>query len=172
VDKHTGKVLVRETADKQTMTVCLEEQTGEQPVPETLRRAPVLSDGEAAELARLGEQIEALYGMPMDIEWVRAEKKNSIVQARPITSLPEPEPAPPTRWQLPKGAYAAMRNDMIELMADPLTPLFDTLGRAAINASLHRFLTHFFGQPGIMPAEIIISVNGYATAPPAQAGRC
>ena len=162
VDKQTGKVLARETADKQTMTVCLEGRTGEQPVPEHMRRAPVLSDGEAAALVRLGAQIEALFGLPVDIEWARAGEKISIVQARPITILPEPEPALPTRWKLPKGQYAALRNDMIELMADPLTPLFDTLGRAGINASLQRFMTHFFGQPGIMPEEIIISVNGYA----------
>ena len=162
VDKSTGRVLTRQTADKQVMTVRMESRTEEQPVPEALRRRPVLPDGVASELVRLGVQIEALYGMPVDIEWVRVAGKISIVQARPITALPEPEPAPPTSWKLPKGQYAAMRNNIIELMADPLTPLFDTLGRKAINTSLQRLMTQFFGKPGIMPAEIIISVNGYA----------
>lgn len=161
-DKATGRVETRQTADKQVMTVLLESRTDEQPVPEALQRRPVLSDNEASELVRLGVQIEGLYGMPMDIEWAQFEKKFSIVQARPITALPEPEPAPPTNWKLPKGQYAALRNNIIELMADPLTPLFDTLGRQAINASMHRYMTLFFGRPGIMPDEIIISVNGYA----------
>jgi len=162
VDKATGRVLTRETADKQVMTVLLGSGTEEQPVPETIRRAPVLSDGQAAELVQLGARIEAFYGMPMDIEWTLAETQFAIVQARPITALPEPEPPAPTEWKLPKGMYSAMRNNIVELMADPLTPLFGTLGRAAINTTLSRLMTDFFGKPGMMPEEIIVTVNEYA----------
>jgi pyruvate,water dikinase len=166
VDKATGRVLTRETADKQVMTVLLGSGTEEQPVPEAKRYAPVLSDEEAAELVRLGVQIETLYGMPVDIEWTLAPEKRkrqfAIVQARPITALPEPEPPAPTEWKLPKGSYIAMRNNIVELMADPLTPLFGTLGRAAINTSFDRLLTDFFGRPDCMPEEIIIAVNEYA----------
>ena len=98
VDKATGIVLDRQTADKQTMTVRLLPRwsnggTEEQPVPEALRRAPVLDDRTAAELMRLGVQIEELYGMPMDIEWALADGALSIVQARPITALPDAQPA-------------------------------------------------------------------------------
>jgi len=163
VDKATGRVLTRDTADKQVMTVRLESGTEEQPIPESRRRIPVLSDSQAGELVRLGTQIEALYGRPMDIEWTLVDKTSfAIVQARPITALPEPEPTPPTEWKLPKGSYAAMRNNIVELMADPLTPLFETLGRGAINASFHRLLAEFFGKPGMMPDEIILTVNQYA----------
>jgi len=162
VDKATGRVLTRATADKQVMTVLVEHRTAEQPVPEAMRHAPVLSDGQAAELVQLGAQIETLYGMPMDIEWVLAEKAFTIVQARPITALPEPEPPAPTEWKLPKGLYSAMRNNIVELMADPLTPLFGTLGRAAINTSFNRMLATFFGKPGLVPGELIITVNEYA----------
>jgi pyruvate,water dikinase len=68
----------------------------------------------------------------------------------------------PAHWKLPKGAYAAMRNNIVELMADPLTPLFETLGLSAVNASMHRLLNESFGMRGIMPPEIIITVNHYA----------
>jgi len=166
VDKATGRVLTRETTDKQVMTVCLGSGTEEQPVPETKRRAPVLSDEQAAELVQLGAQIETLYGMPMDIEWTLAPEKRkrqfAIVQARPITALSEPEPPPPTEWKLPKRMYSAMRNNIVELMIDPLTPLFGTLGRAAINTSFNRLMTDFFGRPGCVPEEMIITVNKYA----------
>jgi pyruvate,water dikinase len=161
-DKANGRVITRETADKQVMTVRLGSGTEEQPVPDTKRRVPVLSDEQAAKLVRLGVRIETLYGMPMDIEWTLAQGQFSIVQARPITALPEPEPPVPTEWKLPKGMYSAMRNNIVELMIDPLTPLFDTLGRAAINTSYHRLMTDFFGRPGCMPEEIIIAVNKYA----------
>ena len=89
VDKATGRVLTRDTADKQVMTVRLASGTEEQPVPEAERRAPVLDDDQAAELTRLGTLIEHLYQMPMDIEWTLAGNKFAIVQARPITALPQ-----------------------------------------------------------------------------------
>ncbi len=162
VDKQTGHILTREIADKQVMTVSLQDGTTDQPVPEEKRRAPVLSEAQVAELVRLGVEVEQEYHLPMDIEWVTAKEKIHLVQARPITALPAPEPPPPTVWKLPKGQYAAMRNNIVELMPNPLTPLFDTLGRAAINASFGRLLTSFFGKPGVMPDEMIISVNGYA----------
>lgn len=174
VDKATGRVLTRETADKQVMTARLESGTEELPVPETMRDAPVLSDTEAAELVYLGARIEALFGVPMDIEWVvpdrsdaadkdvQAQPSFAIVQARPITALPEPEPSIPTEWQLPEGSYMAVRNNIVELMADPLTPLFGTLGRAAVNTSLGGLLADFLGKPDLVPDELIISVNEYA----------
>jgi len=162
LDKASGNVIARETAEKRVQTVRINGGVQEQPVPANLRRAPVLDAGQAAELARLGNQIEALYGMPMDIEWALADRKFAIVQARPITALPEPQPEPPTDWKLPKGAYAAMRNNIVEMMIEPLTPLFSTLGLNAVNTSMGGLLTQFFGQPGMMPEPLIITVNHYA----------
>lgn len=162
VNKKSGRVLTRQIEDKQVMTVLLGSGTVEQPVPENRRREPVLVDAQVARLVELGVQVEALYGMPMDIEWVCAGDKIWLVQARPITTLPEPEPPAPTNWKLPKGQYAAMRNNIVELMPNPLTPLFDTLGREAINASLSGLLEQFMGNDRVMPPDIIITVNGYA----------
>jgi pyruvate,water dikinase len=137
------------------------------PVPEADRRARVLSDTQAAELVELGVRIEMLYGMPMDIEWTLTEGEFAIVQARPITALPPVTEAsstgsPPTEWKLPEGSYTAMRNNIVELMADPLTPLFSTLGLAAVNTSMDRLLASYFNRPGLMPEEIIITINDYA----------
>jgi phosphohistidine swiveling domain-containing protein len=162
VDKETGRILKREIANKQVMTVRLGGGTEESPIPKKLRRATVLSDEKAAEIVRMGSQIEALYGMPMDIEWTLEGEKFAIVQARPITTLPEPEHALPTRWKLPKGSYMALRNNIVEMMTEPLTPLFETLGLAAVNNSMGRNMTTFLGRPGLMPTGIIVSVNQYA----------
>ena len=106
------------------MTVRLGGGTEELPVPRKLRRAMVLSDGEASEIVRMGSQIEALYGMPMDIEWTLEGEKFAIVQARPITTLPEPEHAIPTRWKLPKGSYMALRNNIVEMIIEKFIDLF------------------------------------------------
>jgi len=159
LDRSSGKVITRDISQKLVQTVRIEGGTQQKPVPAHLRHLPVLKNGQATSLARLGEQIEALYGMPMDIEWTLADGSFAIVQARPITALSEPEPAPPTTWKLPKGAYAAMRNNIVELMADPLTPLFSTLGLHSVNASLGGILARFFGDARIMPEELIITVN-------------
>ena len=167
VDKANGAVLERQTADKEVMTARVDGGVEQRAVPEALRRAPVLDDGAAAALTRLGVQIEALYGWPMDIEWALADGAFAILQARPITALPEghvpeSEPLPPTEWKLPRGATMAMRNNIVELMAEPLTPLFGTLGLAAINTSMGRLLSGFFGRSGLMPERLIIMVNEYA----------
>jgi rifampicin phosphotransferase len=162
VNKQSGRIVSREIADKQVMTVLRDHGTDDRPVPDQKRRTPVLTDAEVVELVQLGTHVEAFYGVPMDIEWVTAEKKIMLVQARPITSLTKSTIPAPTSWILPKGQYAAMRNNIVELMPNPLTPLFNSLGRDAINASLGRLMAQFLGKDDIMPAELIITVNGYA----------
>jgi phosphoenolpyruvate synthase/pyruvate phosphate dikinase len=168
VDKRTGEVLARETADKQVMTVRVQGGTEERPVPEELRDAPVFDDDRAAELVRLGVQIEELYGMPMDIEWCWADGQFSIVQARPITALPpearlpEATVEPPTGWPMPhpKGQY--VRTSIAELMPEPLTPLFGTLGRAAINAGTQKLMARMGGMKEAGLAEMVVTINDYA----------
>ena len=54
IDKQSGRILTRDIADKQVMTVLLKSGTEEQPVPEKQRRAAVLSDAQVAELVRAG----------------------------------------------------------------------------------------------------------------------
>ncbi len=91
VDRATGRVIEREVGDKQVMTVRTDAGTKEEPVPPDLRHAPVLSDEQAGELARLGLTIQELYRLPMDVEWTLAGRQFAIVQARPVTGLPQPQ---------------------------------------------------------------------------------
>lgn len=99
VDKASGAILSKEIAEKDLMTVRTAEGTREEPVPPEQRGQPVLQPAQAAELARIGAQIEQLYGRPMDIEWARANGHLFIVQARPITALPEPAAQPLSRTE-------------------------------------------------------------------------
>jgi phosphohistidine swiveling domain-containing protein len=162
VEKATGRVLTRETAEKQVMTVRVEGGTQERAVPEELRAAPVLDDEQAKDLVRLGVQIEELYGMPMDIEWAHADGRFAIVQARPVTALPPAAPTP-TDWPLPdpKGRY--MRASIVDLMPDPLTPLFATMGLSAINSMMGRLVEQVFDAPAeSLPTDVMLTINGYA----------
>jgi phosphohistidine swiveling domain-containing protein len=159
LDKETGSVLERHTADKSVMAVAQGIGTIEQPVPEERRKARVLSEDQAADLVRLGRQIEALIGMPLDIEWVHSGKEFFIVQARPITALPVPEPPAPSEW---KHKGMAVRNNIVELMTEPLTPLFATFGLQSVNHGMRQLMAGFFGRPDLTPEEMIITVNSYA----------
>ncbi len=162
LEKNSQTVLKRETAQKLLETVRVDGSTQERPVSKNLQQVPVLNDRQAAELAGIGKSIEILFEMPMDIEWALAGGEFAFLQARPITTLPEPKEPIPTEWNLPEGAYAAMRNNIVELMIDPLTPLFKTFGLRIVNNSLGSLLTGFFGNQDVMPGELIIDVNEYA----------
>jgi pyruvate,water dikinase len=133
VDKTSGRVLDRQTADKQVMTVRTGAGVEEQPVPDALRRAPVLGDHAAAELTRLAVRVEALYGMPMDVEWALAGGEIAILQARPVTALPEL--APPIRWTLPDPKMWYARGSLCEHLPDPVSPLFATMGMRLANVA-------------------------------------
>ncbi|MBN1640690.1 MAG: phosphoenolpyruvate synthase [Anaerolineae bacterium] len=162
VDKARSAVVGREIAVKEVMTVRVNGGTQEQPVPEELRRAPVLDDEAAQELVQLGVRIETLYGQPMDIEWATVDGAFHIVQARPITALPEPEAPPPTEWPLPdpKGQY--MRASIVDLMPDPLTPLYGTLGLSRYGAGINRLVEHVGRSETDDFAGILTTINDYA----------
>ncbi|XRQ02351.1 PEP/pyruvate-binding domain-containing protein [Actinomadura welshii] len=56
-------------------------------VPEALRDAPVLTDGEAQEVAALAARVEALFGCPQDIEGTfTPDGAVHLVQARPLAA--------------------------------------------------------------------------------------
>src|SRR5215216_1761697 len=163
VEKGSGRVLSRETADKGVMTVYSESGSEERPVPEARRRQPVLDDGAAAELARYGKRIEDHYGTPQDIEWALAGGEVFIVQARTITALPEPMADPPTNWSVPdpKGFY--VRASIVEQMPDPLSPLFADLAYGSVPRSLDKLMNELLGSNTLREGELAFpTVNGYA----------
>jgi len=161
VDKSNSAVIRREIADKQVMTVLLESHTAERPVPEDLRQAPVLDDAQAAELVRLGVQIEALYGLPMDIEWAWLDGEFAILQARPITALPEPESPAQLEWTLPdpKGQY--MRTSVVDILPDPVYPLFKTLGIASAKSAMTRVTRVVTRSEPVLPRDYFCTINDY-----------
>src|SRR5215211_2707968 len=163
VEKVSGRVLSRETSNKEVMTVYIESGTAERPVPEALERQPVLDDETAATLSRYGTTIEHTFGTPQDIEWALADGEFFIVQSRPITALPEPMADPPTDWSvpIPKGTY--WRASIVEQMPDPLSPLFADLAYGSVPRSLDKLIEEFLGSGVFREGDIAFpTVNGYA----------
>ncbi len=163
VNKETGEMLHREIGKTAVMTVRVDGGTRTEPVPEDLQRAPVLDDAQAAELVRLGVRIEDLYGDPRDIEWALADGYFSIVQARPITALPEPMAEPPTEWPMPDPDGKYMRGSIIDLMPDPLTPLFKSMAVSGISNGIRQSLDDLIGGvPSDFLLNYVATINDYA----------
>src|SRR5215217_8430381 len=163
VRKPDGAVVSSETADKAVMTVRAEQRTQEQPVPAEQRKQPVLNDSDAAELAAYGSRIENHYGAPQDIEWAHADGRFFIVQARPITALPEVEGPTPTDWAVPDPTAMYVRASIVEQLPDPLTPLFADLIDGAVTRSLQSLFQEFIGEDLIRDNDVgLPTINGYA----------
>ena len=123
----------------------------------------MLSEAEATELAASGTRIENHYGAPQDIEWGRADGKFWILQARPITALPEAEAPMPTDWSVlePKSMYA--RASIVEQLPDPLSPLFADMIEGAVTRSLQSLFREFLQEEVIKASDVgLPTVNGYA----------
>src|SRR5438874_1668814 len=85
------------------------------------------------------------------------------VQARPITALSKTAGSQVTRppeWKLPKAKGKYIRASVIELLPDPLSPLFATLGLPAWNRAMHRFA--LASGIGNFVGDMLTTINGYA----------
>ena len=163
VDRASGTISAQQISEKEVMTVRSPEGTSEEPVPVDKRTSAVLTAVQAAQLARIGVRIEELYGQPMDIEWTLHHNRFFIVQARPISTLSKTAGSHVTRppeWKLPKPKGKYIRASVIELLPDPLSPLFATLGLQAWNRAMHRFaLAEGMGN---FVGDMLTTMNGYA----------
>jgi rifampicin phosphotransferase len=163
VRKPDGTVLSSEIADKAVMTSYGEHRTEERSVPAELRRRPVLSKAEAVQLAGYGTRIENHYGAPQDIEWARADGRFWILQARPITALPEVEAPMPTDWTVSEPTAMYVRASIVEQLPDPLSPLFADMIDGAVTRSLQALFREFIQEDVIRDSDVgLTTVNGYA----------
>jgi len=156
VDKETGRIISRETAEKKVMTVRTQTGTREVPVPESRQKKAVLTGAQAVELAKLGAAIEELYGMPMDVEWALAAGKFAVLQARPITALPEP----PLEWKSPYPDPLLAHADTVDLVPDAVSPLFATLGLPIANQVYLKMYARVMGLGG-EDVPIFLVLNSY-----------
>jgi len=136
INKDDFALISRTIGEKDMMTIRVEGGTVEQAIPKDNQKIASISDTQAIALAELGTEIEALYGMTMDIEWAIENGEIAILQARPITALPEPSIDPPTEWNGPHDRTMYMRASIIEQLPDPATPLFRTIAPDQMTKSL------------------------------------
>ena len=162
VEKTTGRVLERLVADKQVWAVRVAQGTEVQPIPRHLRNKPVLDDAAAARLVQIGVQIEEMFHRPVDIEWTYLNGEFAIVQARPVTAHPEVPTTARFDWKVPDPKARYLRASIVELLPDPLSPLFATLGCRTISQGMQRLVGQLTGSIERPPEYKLTTLNGYA----------
>ncbi len=101
------------------------------------QRAPegAIDAAQARAIADLAQRVEAHFGSPQDIEWAVADSQLFLLQARPITGLPEQVPVPveppPGFWQREVSHYPR-----------PLSPMF-RICQATFNAAMRQMMNEF-----------------------------
>lgn len=125
----------------------------------------VLTAGQARAVAALARQAEERYRAPQDVEWaIDRAGKLWLLQARPMTALPEP-----AQW-VPPGPGLWMRNFRLgEWLPEAVTPLFATWLLPALEDG---FLDGMRESLGIRVPFRYALVNGwYYNATPAPSPR-
>jgi rifampicin phosphotransferase len=87
----------------------------------TLRRESegALTRSQVLEVAQLARRVEGHFGSPQDVEWAISGDALYLLQARPMTALPEP-----VEWEPPTPGYWMRNFRLGEWLPEAMTPLF------------------------------------------------
>lgn len=162
IDKNSGRILERQVSEKRVWAVRVSQGTEVQPTPRHLRNKPVLDEAGAARLVQMGMQVEQMFNRPVEIEWTYLNGEFAIVQAKPVIALPESPTLPHFDWKTPDAQTRYLRTSIIELLPDPLSPLFATLGCNAINREIQRLIRQSLGGKKNQSELTLTTLNGYA----------
>ena len=108
LDKRSGRVKERQPGRHEVIIQALPGGGTEQIEGPVSADVPVLSDHALRKIAHLGADVERHFGCPQDVEWAWASGKLYVVQARPITALPEPPPHPTQPVRMLSAMFAEM----------------------------------------------------------------
>ena len=130
LDKVSGEIIESEYGDKALMTAAAATGTVEVPVPEDQQTLPAINAKEAADLAALCRQVEAIFGTAQDIEWALAGGRIYLLQSRPVTALASQAPGqvpgddawPPQTDAAPQPFDRWSQMDVGERWPDPVSP--------------------------------------------------
>jgi rifampicin phosphotransferase len=126
-------------------------------VAATPRRQPehAIDRDQALQVASEARRIEAVMGVPQDIEWaIDADGGFWILQARPMTALPFE-----VSWEPPAPGAFTRQLRFGEWISEPVTPLFESWLLTAMEERTHAFYLEEIGQRIPRPYHVVI--NGW-----------
>jgi pyruvate,water dikinase len=147
------------------------EATGEQwivrdgqAVRDRRAQVEVLQEVQALAIAELARRVEELMGgVPQDIEWAFAEGKLHLLQARPMTALPDP-----VRWESPRPGGWTRNFRLGEWLPEPVTPLTATWLLPRLEETFAREQRVYLGVESPRPLHVL--VNGWYFYSPLGSG--
>lgn len=105
-------------------------------------------------VARLADRIATELGAPQDIEWAWDGRELWVIQARPITGLPEA-----LSWDPPSPGVYHRSFRFGEWIPEPVTPLFESWLLTRMEERVHEFIREEVGQ--IAPRPLHVMINGW-----------
>ena len=119
----------------------------------------VLDAGRAEAVAALARRVEAHFGGPQDIEWAVTGWDVVLLQARPMTALPDP-----VSWTPPQDGWWMRNFRLGEWLPEPVTPLFADWLLPVLEDGTAVAVRRDLGVP---LRTVSVIVNGwYYTSPP------
>ena len=120
----------------------------------------VIGAEQARAVAELARRAEAIFGTPQDVEWAIAGGQLYMLQARPMTALPEA-----AAWVPPHGGWWLRNFRLGEWLPEPVTPLFSTWLLPSLGRGVSRALA---AETGLALRLDDVVINGwyYSTPPP------
>jgi rifampicin phosphotransferase len=116
--------------------------------------------GQARRVAELARRAEAHFGAPQDVEWAIAAGQVFVLQARPMTALPEP-----LAWIPPSHGWWLRNFRLGEWLPEPVTPLFASWLLPVLERGTARAMRAESGIP-MRPAGAVVNGWYYTTPPP------
>ena len=120
----------------------------------TAQRESAIDSEQALEIARLARKVADELVAPQDIEWAIADGRLHLLQARPITGLPEA-----VSWESPVPGAFARHFRFGEWIGDPVTPLFESWLLSRLEDGLHAEFKAWTGLS--IPHPYHVTVNGW-----------
>lgn len=119
----------------------------------------VIAADQARDIAGMARRVEAHFGMPQDVEWAIQEERLYVLQARPMTALPEP-----VEWRPPSPGHWMRNFRLGEWLAEAMTPLFESW---LVELIENGYLEEMHRTVGVSIPFRHASINGwYYAAPP------
>jgi rifampicin phosphotransferase len=119
---------------------------------------------QAGRVAELARRAEAHFGAPQDVEWAIAAGQVFVLQARPMTALPEP-----LAWRPPARGWWLRNFRLGEWLPEPVTPLFADWLLPVLERGIARAMQAESGIP-MRPAGAVVNGWYYTTPPPRMDG--
>ncbi len=124
------------------------------------RDEDAIDGAQAEQIAELARTVEAHFGVPQDMEWAIAGGRVFVLQARPMTALPEP-----VSWEPPGRGWWLRNFRLGEWLPDPVTPLFASWLLPALERGVARAMSAEQGM-AVRPNGAVIRGWYYTTPNP------